>query len=55
MSTFIAFPSRHWYRKKRYIIPISLLTTVLIAAAIIGSVLGTRAKNDVSRMFSILY
>ena len=51
MPISVAFSRRHWYRKKRLMIPITLLTTVVIAAAIVGSVLGTRSKTNVSRMF----
>ncbi|CAF1070373.1 unnamed protein product [Rotaria sordida] len=36
---------RQWYRKKRSIIPISLLTAILIAAVIVGSVLGRRSPT----------
>ena len=46
---FVAFPRRHWYRKKTFMIPITLLATVFIAAAIVGSILGARSQINVSR------
>jgi hypothetical protein len=44
---FITFFRRHWYRKKRFDIPICSLILLLIAGIIIGSVLGTKAKTTV--------
>jgi uncharacterized membrane protein len=44
METFITSSRRPWYRKKRFIIPICLSTILVIAAVILGSVLGTRTN-----------
>jgi hypothetical protein len=44
METFITFPRRPWYRKKRFTIPICLSTILVIAAVILGSILGTKTK-----------
>jgi hypothetical protein len=43
MKLLIPFTRRHWYRKKRFIMPTGLMTILAIAAIIIGSVLGTRS------------
>ncbi len=32
-----------WYRRKRLLVPMSLLTVMLIVAIVVGSVVGTRA------------
>ncbi|CAF5114256.1 unnamed protein product, partial [Rotaria sp. Silwood1] len=37
--------TRPWYRKKRFVIPLTLLVTVCIVATIVGAILGTRAAN----------
>ena len=55
MELFITFTRRHWYRKKRFVIPICLLTTMLIGAIILGSVLGTRTSiSPTGTTFDIL-
>jgi hypothetical protein len=56
MAIFVTFTRRHWYRKKRFTIPICLLTALFIAAIILGSVLGTRSKTNVTgTIFDILF
>jgi len=55
MAIFITFIRRQWYRKKRFTIPICLLTTVFIGAIIIGSVLGARSKNGTGMIFYISF
>jgi hypothetical protein len=56
MIIFILFARRHWYLKKRFIIPTCLLTTLFIGAIILGSVLGTRSKSNVTgTIFDILF
>ncbi len=56
MKLFITFTRRHWYRKKRFAIPICALTILFIGAIILGSVLGTRTKiNSKSIIFHILF
>jgi hypothetical protein len=46
MKLSITFIRGGWYRKKRFAIPICLLTILSIVAIILGSVLGTqRAIN----------
>jgi len=42
---FILFFRRHWYRKKRFDIPICFFIVLIMAGIILGSVLGTRVKN----------
>ena len=55
LSIFFVLASRPWYRKKRFMIPISLLMATFIAAAIVGSVVATRPKTGTPRMFFILF
>ncbi len=56
MELFITFIRRHWYRKKRFAIPIALLTTLVIGAIILGTVLGTKTHiNSTSMAFDILF
>ena len=55
MELFITFTRRHWYRKKIFVIQICLLTTMLIGAIILGSVLGTRTSiSPTGTTFDIL-
>ncbi|CAF4971937.1 unnamed protein product, partial [Rotaria sp. Silwood1] len=45
---------RHWYRKKRFIIPICFLMAIFIGGAIIGAVVGSKlAANKKGRLFMI--
>ncbi|CAF1066224.1 unnamed protein product [Rotaria sordida] len=47
---------RRWYNKKRFIIPVSILTAILILGVVLGSVLGSRSTNNVSGMrFDFLF
>lgn len=43
---FIILTRRPWYRTMRFIIPIGSMTALLIAVIIIGTVFGTRSKNN---------
>jgi len=54
MKLFIILTRRQWYRKKRVIIPICLLTTLFIGAIILGSVLGTKS-NSTGMIFAIIF
>ncbi|CAF1512464.1 unnamed protein product, partial [Rotaria sordida] len=42
---------RHWYNKKRFIIPISLLAAMVIVAVVVGAAFGTRSTNNASGMY----
>jgi hypothetical protein len=55
MKLFITFTRRHWYRKKKFTIPICLRTTLIIAAIIIGSVLGSRRTINVTNAASMIF
>lgn len=46
--------SRPWYRKKRFVIPLTLLTILVITGVITGSILGTRSVKT-GTMFDILF
>jgi hypothetical protein len=46
---FISFFRRHWYRKKRFDIPICFFIVLIMAGIILGSVLGTRVKHMPAR------
>jgi uncharacterized membrane protein YfcA len=50
MEQFLVFIRYSWYRKKRFAIPICLLAIMIIVAAIIGSVLGSRAAAKLPGM-----
>jgi hypothetical protein len=55
IKLFISFTRRHWYRKKRFAIPIGVLTTLFIGAIALGSILGTRTSiNPSGIVFAIL-
>ncbi len=55
MVIFVTF-TRPWYLRKRFIIPICVLSTMFILATILGSVLGTRSKiNVTSTIFYLLF
>ena len=37
---------KSWYQQKRYVIPACLLLTLAIVGAVIGGVLGSKAKQN---------
>ncbi|CAF4200718.1 unnamed protein product [Rotaria sp. Silwood2] len=41
-------PKRRWYNKKRFIIPFSLLTAIMIVAIVLGATLGSRSTATAS-------
>jgi hypothetical protein len=43
MELFHIFTRRQWYRKKRFVIPSGILAILIIAAIILGAVLGSRS------------
>ncbi|UJR24389.1 hypothetical protein I4U23_005766 [Adineta vaga] len=47
-------PERQWYRKKRFLIPISFLMILMIGSIIIGSILGTKSKKNLEGMRVLL-
>ncbi len=56
MKNFIIFPRCPWYRKKRFMIPLSLLIILGIAAILIGCILGTRSNITPEGMtFGVLF
>ncbi len=50
MMYFVRSSRRRWFRKKKYLIPISLLIVACIVAVILGSVFGTRSAAHTSGM-----
>ncbi len=46
---FISFFRRHWYRKKRFGIPMCFFIVLIIAGIILGSILGTRTTTNLTR------
>lgn len=44
---FVRDQMRHWYRKKRFLIPICLSIVLFIAAIIIGTVVKTKSSNTI--------
>ncbi|CAF3671248.1 unnamed protein product [Rotaria sp. Silwood1] len=47
-TTLPVLSRRRWYKKKRFIIPFSLLAAMMIVAIILGSVLGSRTTATAS-------
>ncbi len=53
---FLTFFRRHWYRKKRFGIPMCFFIVLIIAGIILGSVLGTRTTTNLARtIFHIFF
>ncbi|CAF1419072.1 unnamed protein product [Rotaria sp. Silwood1] len=44
---------KHWYRKKRFIIPITFMVALVIAAAIIGAIVGMRSAVKKGKFWMI--
>jgi ABC-type lipoprotein release transport system permease subunit len=58
MEIFITFTRRPWYSKKRFAIPVCVLTILAIAGIILGAVLGARAAinfNTARKVFDALF
>ncbi|CAF4914368.1 unnamed protein product, partial [Rotaria sp. Silwood1] len=43
-------PERSWYKKKRYVLPLSLFIILSITAIVIGAVLGSRKTNEIPKI-----
>ncbi|CAF1162305.1 unnamed protein product [Rotaria sordida] len=43
--------TRRSYKKKRFIIPVSLLAAIAVVAVVLGSVFGSRSTNKAASMY----
>jgi hypothetical protein len=56
MKLLIAFIRRHWYWKKRFVIPICFLIALSIAGTILGALFGLKSRVDpIGMFFDVLF